>query len=771
LQGPFSDDATGANAYLLILPSGGRVELRQTTDGSYVSVDSSNIQLLTGGYGQALVRTPDGTQFTYVTVNGALRCTSIKDRNGNYITAAYNSIGRLTSLTDTLGRVITYNYDTNNRLQSISQMRGNTQHLWATFGYGMLTVQPNFQETDGTPITVQGPNNTAITVLTQVGLDDGSYFTFDYTLWGQVATITHHAADTHVLAYSTYNLPTTSIAQSDCPRFTERRDYAENWNNGAQAVTKYFSGTDTNGSWVGMSRPDAPDVVAHKEYDSIDASDWKRGLLVRAEEYDPNNTSIIQKVTTIDWTQDDPGAAYLMNPRPTQTTITDSAGNTRLTAFNYTSFGLVSDIYELGGNPLVFYRRTHIDYNLNPAYLSQHIIGLVQGQYVFGPENNSQQLYSKAIYQYDEGTLALPGGKVVSVTPTQHDASYDASFLQRGNQTSAWHFDASDEQTTAKALVSHAGYDIAGSLVSATDAAGHQTSIQYGDAFVLGSSFQSPDVASAAPSDDAAAIKGGTTQTVAYPTSVTDADSNTSFIKYDFYTGLKVRMQGPPPQGASEGAIQATVYDSAGRVKQTNTFLTSSAEAGNNAYRYTRMVYPASQIIINTFATIQDNAGEAYSATVFDGTGQVRAAASDFPGSTGHYRGQYTLYDNLGQTIRQYRPTEMTSTWSATGDDAAGWYYTQQTYDWKGRPTKTASYGGCGCAGGEVMTLTDEVGRQQIVSHDPMGRVVSAQVLNMDAQHSVYQTTTSTYNALDQVTQTRVYQGGGDERRLSTGDV
>jgi hypothetical protein len=67
-------------------------------------------------------------------------------------------------------------------------------------------------------------------------------------------------------------------------------------------------------------------------------------------------------------------------------------------------------------------------------------------------------------------------------------------------------------------------------------------------------------------------------------------------------------------------------------------------------------------------------------------------------------------------------PTETTASgipaqWAVAGDDDAAWLYTQQTFDWKGRPlvmtnpddtTKVASYSGCGCEGGEVVSLTDE---------------------------------------------------------------
>ena len=52
------------------------------------------------------VRTSDGTQYTFtkVTVNNEYRCTQIKDRNGNYITATYDlNNGHLQTITDTLG--------------------------------------------------------------------------------------------------------------------------------------------------------------------------------------------------------------------------------------------------------------------------------------------------------------------------------------------------------------------------------------------------------------------------------------------------------------------------------------------------------------------------------------------------------------------------------------------------------------------------------------------------------------------------------------------
>src|SRR5205085_8977433 len=118
-----------------------------------------------------------------------------------------------------------------------------------------------------------------------------------------------------------------------------------------------------------------------------------------------------------------------------------------------------------------------------------------------------------------------------------------------------------------------------------------------------------------------------------------------------------------------------------------------------------------------SFATVNNIADELYSIEVVDGLGRVTGAAGNHPGSTGGYRSVMSIYDQVGRLWKQSNPTEINGDWVPVGDDAAGFNYTQQTYDWKGRPlittnpdstTKEASYAGCGCAGGEVVTLTDE---------------------------------------------------------------
>src|SRR5260370_19150708 len=172
------------------------------------------------------------------------QCKQIKDRNGNYITVNYDTSGRIDTVVDTLARTIKFNYGADG-LNTITQawtINGAAQtHTWASFTYANQTIQTTFPG-----LSVLGPQNgTTIHALTQVLLADGAHFNFDYTSWGQVWKISSYATDNHLLNYRSYNLPLTgSAAQTDCPRFTERRDWAENWNrdgsgNAQDVVTAY----------------------------------------------------------------------------------------------------------------------------------------------------------------------------------------------------------------------------------------------------------------------------------------------------------------------------------------------------------------------------------------------------------------------------------------------------------------------------------------------------------------------------------------------------
>jgi len=77
----------------LTTSAGQRVELRQVgTFNVYEAADSSYLQLTDNG-STLLLRSTDGTQMTYQRFENEWKVTTIKDRNGNYLSVSYNASG------------------------------------------------------------------------------------------------------------------------------------------------------------------------------------------------------------------------------------------------------------------------------------------------------------------------------------------------------------------------------------------------------------------------------------------------------------------------------------------------------------------------------------------------------------------------------------------------------------------------------------------------------------------------------------------------------
>jgi RHS repeat-associated protein len=236
--------------------------------------------------------------------------------------------------------------------------------------------------------------------------------------------------------------------------------------------------------------------------------------------------------------------------------------------------------------------------------------------------------------------------------------------------------------------------------------------------------------------------------TFAYPTTITDADGFQALTKYNFDFGATTWVQAPSPNAGQSAPTQTMTYDSAARTQQITNGVNGA---------YVRYVYTTAGDV-QTYSTIQNGAGEAYSVTYLDGAGRVRATAADNPGSAGGYSAQFTFYDIMGRVSQQTNPAEINAAGIPSGDDAAGWFSTLQSYDWKGRPllttnpdgtTRENTYGGCGCAGGQVTTIRDERGRRRKLTLDVLGRLKQVDELNWD--QTVYATTTYTYNVRDQL--------------------
>src|SRR5713101_3684225 len=102
---------------------------------------------------------------------------------------------------------------------------------------------------------------------------------------------------------------------------------------------------------------------------------------------------------------------------------------------------------------------------------------------------------SKVGFFYDEN-----GSIQGTDAPVRHDNTYDANFIGRANLSSVKRYNVAN---TSQYTVSSSRYNTAGSVVSASDAVNHQTTVSYADSFLGINS--NPN-------------------TLAYPTTVTDPD-------------------------------------------------------------------------------------------------------------------------------------------------------------------------------------------------------------------------------------------------------
>jgi YD repeat-containing protein len=729
IQRPVFNSQTNTLSYLVITSSGRRVELRQVgTSNVYEAADSSYLQLTDNG-STLLLRSTDGTQLTYQQANHVYHCIQVKDRNGNYLSVSIGTLGQITTITDTLGRVLTFNYDSNVNLLSITQTwGGSTTHTWASFSWTTKTMQSSFSN-----VVVIGPKNgTSLPVLNKVTANDGENFEFDYNNSLQVIGIRkYHEAGSPTLVRAT-NTFTYETPASDVPRLTDSRISALNWTgiNGvpSEVVTQY----SVSGSTYVMT---APDGTIYKE---IYGTGYKRGLVLTSEVW---SGGVKQKWITSEWTQDNTGLTYELNPRVIETNIYDAGGNRRRKSIEYKAqFGLPHAITEYAADGSSGLRFTIFDYKNDSAYLNRRIIGLRDWVHVY---DGSWNLMSKTQYNYDWDS----SGDMFQDTPaaaTQHDrTNYGPSFIfGRGNLSQMARWDVTDPTNATKAVERKWRVNSTGSVLLERDHLWHQKQFAYGDDF----------------SDSV------NRNTFAYPTVLTDEDGNQSLVKYNFDFGATTRTQSPTPAGQSQGAIQTMLYNDDGLLERVTT-------SNNSAYR--RFWYGPDYVASNS--SLNTVADETYSIQYVDGVGRPTLNGSLNPWSTGGYKAKQTIYDQMGRAVKVSNPTEINGFWTPAGDDAAGWLYTQQTYDWQGKPlittnpdstTKQVSYSGCGCAGGEVVTLTDEgtvdggvtKRRQQKIYSDAMGRTVKTEILNWQGG-SVYSATVNTYNARDQITKVRQYAG------------
>ncbi len=801
IQGPFNRPVEGAMTYyyILILPSGRRVELRNELPGLvnpskvFLSTDGSHLRLrISTSYGHMMLMSPDGTRMFFYPHTRGYECERITDRNGNYIKIGYLANGNLGSMTDTLGRKINFIYDSYNHLIKITQDWNNNtnaadDHVWATFTWSNILVTPNF-----TGLTPSGLGGTTIPMITQVSTDDGAIYRFTYTRWGQVRQIENIASLT-ILSTRAYNLPpSSSTAQTDCPRFTQRTDsstvYYSVLNN--YTYVPVASSTECTGCVMGqLVMPDGTTVC-----ETYAMNTWQRGLMVKSAIKETSTATTEKKKTFYTWTQDSPGAQNQFNPRLIETNVYDDATNRKRTETVYKAgtgsvpwyVKLPDMIKEYSANASTVYRMTQLKYlhetlaseasagtaqyvklNGNAGFIDYNIdlstdrwlVGLATEECLYeGGVVNTANLKSKVKRYYDDlsvnGITLLTHQIAVNHSVAMHGATYaTTSFRWRGNLTRAERWDATAPTDVSKTALSIIGYNTAGLPLLYRDPVGAQTDVSYQDNF----------------SDSA--YNGNSTAgfKLAYPTKVTDPDgrvATTQFFstaKFDYNFGAVMQSAAPKRAQDAAATAQTYTYDSARRV----TRVESSVDPTN---LYTRYEYSPDLDAFSVFSKVDTGLAETYTHTYLDGFGKVAGVEKDHPLLSGVQRSSYTefVFDNMGRVFKQSNPTEVDSfTLAPAGDDAStGFIYSQQLYNWQGKPTistnqdgttQQISYNGCGCAGSDTITATDEMGRKVKSFNDVFGRTFKTQTLKLD--NTVYATTATSYDVRNLASNVTEYAG------------
>ena len=409
-----------------------------------------------------------------------------------------------------------------------------------------------------------------------------------------------------------------------------------------------------------------------------------------------------------------------MYPRVTETNIYDDADNIvgadnrRRRTFAYTAFTktqaqstmpytvyLPASSTEYAADATTIYRSTQTDYVDNFEYWNRWIVGLPYQQRLY---EGTSLLQAQTEYSYDQ---YLPLSHATTIA--QHDtANYGSGLIWRGNATATLRYSVSNGAASSPTNT-QTEYNVTGTVAKARDALNHETKVFYDDAF-------------ATYADDAGnseTVYNPATKNYAYPTQVQDPDNYSSYLKYWYDTGAATRTT--DAKGAAAFRMYETTY---GR-------LAKAKNAVNSAY--TRYDYDTGHNWVKSLSTINSLSEETTVLSLLDGVGRERQHVDEHPGSAGGLSSYYRVYDLMGRVVQWSNPTEIygqtgcgtsgqPSCYATWGDDTSGYKYSTQTYDWNHRPlvtthqdftTRQTAYTGCGCAGGLVTTLTDEVGRQQ----------------------------------------------------------
>jgi YD repeat-containing protein len=670
---------------------------------------------------------PDGAVVDYETGDahgGALYPNRITDRNGNYVSIAYELFGarsglgpNIASITDTLGRVVDFNYDSILNLTSISApgIDGRPRTI-VRLHYSQLQLYYDFIGSGSGSGGIVRPGEGEFQGIDAIYFPgDGSGYWFgdpdSYSTYGMIAKVSRRRAMSFTPGAQAndqgsisagvmtdervYNYPNATVhgpALSDAPNYTTMTE-----------------------SWAGMTTPPAvttyllekfpvwqrlvttyPDGTRSYVDTNSDPTKFDNGLVFDQLIDDGTSRALVlsQTYTTYE-------LGYYNSPRVKSVNKTNQLGQTTTTVYNYIGLSNqkqehneVFDVQELGYTGALL-RKTSIGYVQYPAYDARHIFNLPNDIVVF---DGSLSPLAETLYTYDDQPMAQ-AADVTNLSPAfdPTNSSYDPTTINRGNITQV--VKATDESGDRPrfGLPEERRYDITGNLVSSSRGT-HQTTYSYtrnSDYGYVESVTQGSPPWVLCPFGPCLRISRSFTYDygTGQVTSSTNENGRTTTFAYD---PASLRLTGTT---FSTGAFESIAYDDLD-LKATDT-------------SYIPQVFPAVPTIATQPVTTLNGLGLPVSvASLADGGGMNVVAM------------QYDARGRLAQKSLPYRMNSQQPEWTSFTYDALGRETIRQTadgsqyltfYDEASQPSSASGLPG------ETVRSTDPWGRERWYRLDALG--------------------------------------------------
>jgi RHS repeat-associated protein len=459
----------------------------------------------------------------------------------------------------------------------------------------------------------------------------------------------------------------------------------------------------------------------------IDYPSWKEGREYHSEFYNQSGALVRQTNMTweqraaVPWWGGGADSAPQNDPRLSQSVTVLENGQSTTTTNGYdptVPYNSLTDVYtyDYGGGLLRHIQTSYVKTLNGTAYNGVNITNpnspymreLASQVSVFDGGGGER---SRTSFEYDNYAVDANHAALVSRSGISGlDASFSSSYAFRGNVTKVTGFLLTNGVVTGS-VASYSQYDVAGNVVKAIDGRGYASTIAYTDVF-------------GAPNGDARInsapleLSSVGQMSYAFPTSATNALTQTAYVQFDYYLGQPVDIE--DPNGVTKSAAFNDPLDRPTQLIQAaNQSTTVKSQTSFSYNDTTRTVTSTSDL--SSFNDPNPLKAE----TVYDSLGRV-IENREYEGGT-NYTATQTQYDALGRPYknsRPFRPWQGESpVWTTSAFDALGRVISITSPD---NAVGSTSYSGntfmiTDPAGKARKSVTDALGRLTAVYEDPNG--------------------------------------------------